>query len=80
MNDIPIGRAVRALRQHKRIAMGELSELAGMHLNTLERIEQGVQGPEWKTLMKLATALQVQPYKLLRLAERMGGKEVEVAV
>lgn len=78
MSDIPIGRAVRYLRKHRQLTIPQLVALSGVSKTNLSRIELGGRMPHLKTLIQLAAAFQVQPYKLLKLAERMGGKEDEV--
>lgn len=80
MSDIPIGRAVRYMRKRRQLTMPQLVALSGVSKSNLSRIELGIHAPHLKSLIQLAAAFQVQPYKLLKLAERMGGKEDEVVV
>ena len=57
------------LKELRRIAVmsrEELAEEAGIHYETLRRIETGSQEPRAKTIRKLAGALGVEPQQLLK--------------
>lgn len=77
MSDIPIGRAVRHVRNMRQLSQSQLAILSGIGRTSLIQVERGKSSPGLRTIAQLATALQIQPYKLLKLAERMGGAIAE---
>jgi transcriptional regulator with XRE-family HTH domain len=58
--DMPnVGRSVRSLRDHKKMSLRELSELCGLSVNAISKIERGENSPTVASLHKLASALNV---------------------
>lgn len=56
---------LKELRNQRVMSIGDLSEAAGVHRNTITRIEQG--NPAYtSTIRKLARALEVQPSELVK--------------
>ena len=62
---------LQELRKRRVMSISDLSEVAGVHRNTIHRIEQGK--PAYtSTIRKLAKALEVEPAELVG-PERGGG-------
>jgi transcriptional regulator with XRE-family HTH domain len=55
---------LKKLREDRAYSMRELAELAGVHYNTVHRIEHGQGNVHPRTLRKLAEALGVEPKDL----------------
>lgn len=51
------GDRLRALREESGLTLADLSERAGMHLQSLSRLERGDRSPQWDTVVALAKAL-----------------------
>lgn len=62
-----VGARVRELRHTKRLSQIVLAELAGVHYNTLRRLENGSSNPSVDALVKIAETLGVT------IAELFGG-------
>lgn len=61
---------LRELRRRRVMSISDLSEVSGVHRNTIHRIEQGK--PAYTTtIRKLAKALEVEPAQLVE-PERQG--------
>ncbi len=61
---------LRGLRRRRVMSISDLSEVSGVHRNTIHRIEQGK--PAYTTtIRKLARALEVEPGELVE-PERRG--------
>ncbi|MBA2535133.1 MAG: helix-turn-helix transcriptional regulator [Rubrobacter sp.] len=61
---------LRGLRRRRVMSISDLSEVSGVHRNTIHRIEQGK--PAYTTtIRKLAKALEVEPGELVE-PERQG--------
>ena len=56
---------LRAARLAKLLTQQELADLAGVSLNTINRLEREGTPAELRTVKKLADALEVQPAALL---------------
>jgi transcriptional regulator with XRE-family HTH domain len=61
---------LRELREDRTLSARELAELAGVHYNTILRLENNQGGAQPRTIRKLAQALDVAPREL-----RSGGDE-----
>ena len=59
---------LRELREDAALSAQELGEKAGVHENTVLRLESGKSGAHPKTVRKLAEALGVKPKDLRRKA------------
>ncbi|WP_336652662.1 MULTISPECIES: helix-turn-helix domain-containing protein [unclassified Leucobacter] len=62
---IKIGRRVREIRQHLGISLEDLGELAEISWTSIGKIERGVSSPTAETLVRLGTALEVDPGSFL---------------
>jgi transcriptional regulator with XRE-family HTH domain len=60
-----IGARVRRLRRSRGLSQIVLAELAGVHYNTLKRIESGDANPSIGVLLKLADTLGITVVQLL---------------
>ncbi|MDO4163202.1 MAG: helix-turn-helix domain-containing protein [Bacteroides sp.] len=60
MNTKEIGTAIKGRRQSLKINQLELSELAGIGINTLVAIERGQGNPKLETLLAVADTLGLQ--------------------
>ena len=60
-----IGDRLKDLRIRRALTQQELAERAGISQNALNRIELNKAEPHMSTLRKLATALSVDPSKLI---------------
>jgi transcriptional regulator with XRE-family HTH domain len=60
-----IGARIRRLRRSRGLSQIVLAELAGVHYNTLKRIESGDANPSIEVLVKLADMLGVTIVQLL---------------
>jgi transcriptional regulator with XRE-family HTH domain len=60
------GMKLRELRERQALSLRELSELSGVNYNAIWRIEVGRTGAQPRTVRRLATALGVEPYELLK--------------
>ncbi|MHB8172115.1 MAG: helix-turn-helix domain-containing protein [Thermincolia bacterium] len=59
------GKRIQELRNAKGYSLIKLAEMAGVGKNTLHDIEHNRANPSISTLNKIATALNVDPKKLL---------------
>ena len=55
---------VKELREDRAYSIRELAERAGVHYNTIRRIEHGQGSVHPRTIRKLAAALGVEPREL----------------
>jgi transcriptional regulator with XRE-family HTH domain len=60
---------LKRLREEKGLAQEELARKADIHRTTLDKLEREVQGPSLDTLQKLAEALDVEPWELLKFED-----------
>lgn len=61
-----IGKRIRDVRQHLGISLEDLGDLSEVSWTTIGKIERGAQSPNAKTLVRLATALEVDAGQFLR--------------
>lgn len=66
-----LGEAIRRLRKEAGLSQEQLAELAGTDLTQIGGLERGVRNPSYSTLLRLATALQVQVGAIATLADRI---------
>ncbi len=62
---LEIGRRVRAVRQQLGISLEDLGELAEISWTSIGKIERGASSPTAETLIRLASALEVDPGSFL---------------
>ncbi|MDQ3638995.1 MAG: helix-turn-helix domain-containing protein [Actinomycetota bacterium] len=60
------GMRLKELRRERVLSLRELEKKSGVSYNTIWRIEAGRQGAHQRTIRKLAGALGVEPFKLLK--------------
>jgi transcriptional regulator with XRE-family HTH domain len=65
-----LGRAIRRLRQQRRLSIEALALNAGMHPTYLSEIERGARNPTWSKLGAVASTLGVRVSALATEAER----------
>jgi transcriptional regulator with XRE-family HTH domain len=65
-----LGRAIRRLRQPKRLSIEALAHAADMHPTYLGRIERGGASPTWNKLTSLARALDMPVTAIAQAAEQ----------
>lgn len=64
-----VGIVIRRLRKKKRMTQELLSGLAGIARSHLSMIENGTKQPNFETLWRIATALDMKPSELVALIE-----------
>ena len=62
---VRIGRRLREVRIRRLLTQGELAEKAGLSPSTVVNIERDQAEPQFRTIRKLAEALDVDPISLL---------------
>lgn len=67
------GSRLRNVRETKGLTQKQLGEAAGVHVNSIARLERGEQEPAWPIVLDLAKALGVD------CTAFAGGAEAEVA-
>ena len=65
-----LGRAVRDLREARRLSQEELAHRSGLHRTYLGGIERGEPNPSYANILRVAEALGVNASELLARAER----------
>ena len=61
---------LRAIREAKLLTQEELATLAGVNAATISGLEGGKRVARFRTIRQLATALDVEPERLLRTSTR----------
>ncbi|WP_447603025.1 helix-turn-helix domain-containing protein [Nitrospira sp. Nam80] len=66
---------LRKWRERRGLSQRELAVKSGIHHVSIARMEQGRLDPQLSTLLKLCTALQINPNQLIGVAKapRKGG-------
>lgn len=76
-----LGRRIRDIRKAKGWTQEELGSRADISYKFIGEIERGQQNPSFDTLVKIADALEVELYELLRFEEGIPSrKELESGV
>jgi len=60
-----VGRRIRAARQELGISLEDLGALSEINWTTIGKVERGASSPTVETLVRIATALEVDPGSLL---------------
>lgn len=60
-----IGRRIRAARQELGVSLEDLGELSEVNWTTIGKIERGASSPTVESLIRIATALEIDPGILL---------------
>lgn len=61
-----IGKNVKKYRQKENLTQEKLAELSQMSLDYIGKIEVGINRPGLCAIFKIAKALKIEPYKLLK--------------
>ena len=69
-NDKAIGNAIKELRVSREMSQEVLSGLAGLAREHLAMLENGSRSPTFKTLCKIAFALEIKPSDLVKMIEK----------
>ena len=67
---VAYGKAVRAIRQNKKISQEELGDLCGLHRTYISDIELGKRNVSLENIDKIAHALQVKKSELFVEVEK----------
>ena len=70
---VAYGKAVRAIRQDKKISQEELGDLCGLHRTYISDIELGKRNVSLENIDKIAHALQVKKSELFIEVEKYEG-------
>ncbi|MGT2925278.1 helix-turn-helix domain-containing protein [Streptococcus caviae] len=57
---------IRYFRTQRNLSQEKLAELSQLHRTYISDLEMGNRNPSIKTLEKIASALKIAPYKLLK--------------
>jgi len=71
-----LGKRIREIRVEKKLTQEDLSELTGIGVSSLSKIESGYFHPTDDNLERIAKALQVEPYKLYMFNHQKETKEL----
>ena len=63
------GDFIRIERLRMRLSQEMLAEKASLHKNCISKVESGKHNPTLITILKLAKALEIEPYKLLMFSQ-----------
>jgi XRE family transcriptional regulator, regulator of sulfur utilization len=66
-----LGKAIRQLREKRRISQESLAHEAGTTTGTVSSIERGLSNPTWGTVKSIATALDVSMGELGSLVDKL---------
>ena len=61
-----ISNKIKQLREQSGLTQEKLAEIAGISLDYMGKIEVNINKPGLKTILKLANALKIDPYKILK--------------
>ncbi len=61
-----IGKKIKTLREQAGLTQEKLAEKSGISLDYLGKIEVCINKPGLKTILKIANALKVEPFKILK--------------
>lgn len=61
------GKRLRMLREKKRLSQLDVEIISGINRTEISRIESGLKNVEFMTLVRLATALEVELYEFFPL-------------
>jgi len=69
------GRVVRKHRREKGLSQEELADRCGLHRTYISEIERGLKAASLLSLMRIAGALDVPAYLLIKETESSGSRE-----
>lgn len=61
-----LGTKIKSLREQAGLTQEKLAEKSGISLDYLGKIEVCINKPGLKTILKIANALKIEPFKLLK--------------
>lgn len=61
-----IGKKIKTLREQAGLTQEKLAERSGISLDYLGKIEVCINKPGLKTILKIANALKIEPFKILK--------------
>ena len=61
-----IGKKIKTLREQAGLTQEKLAEKSGISLDYLAKIEVCINKPRLKTILKIANALKIEPFKILK--------------
>ena len=64
-----IGSILRELRNNKGLSQEQLSGLAVLDRTHYSKLERGLRSPTIETLFKIAQALDMKPYQIIKIIE-----------
>ena len=70
---VAYGKAIRSIRQNKRISQEELADLRGLHRTYISDIELGKRNVSLENIDKIAQALQVKKSEIFVEVEQYEG-------
>jgi transcriptional regulator with XRE-family HTH domain len=71
MADIPIGMAIRHVREHWGLSKSQLARKMGCQVTYVTNVEKDISGLSVQKLQHFAEVLQTPAWKILRHAERL---------
>ncbi len=78
---VPLGRRIREIRMSKGFTQEKLGSKADISYKFVGEIERGMQNPSFDTLEKIANALDVELFDLLRFEqETTNRKDIEALI
>jgi len=63
---VKLGKKIKMLREDAGLTQEKLAEISGISLDYMGKIEVNINKPGLKTILKLAKALKIEPYVLLK--------------
>ena len=73
-NKSAVGKAIRCIRKEHKLSQEVLSGLAGIARSHLAMIENNTKQPNFETIWRIATALDMPPHKLVKKIEEANSK------
>ena len=61
-----LGVRIKQLRENAGLTQEKLAEKSGISLDYMGKIEVSINKPGLKTILKLANALKIEPYKIFK--------------
>ena len=66
-----LGEAVRRIRKERELTQDELHAASGVHRNHISALERGALNPSYRTILRVADALDVPLSKLVAMSEEL---------
>jgi XRE family transcriptional regulator, regulator of sulfur utilization len=67
--EVTFGQTIRSLREAAELSQIALAERSGYSVNTISKVERGLQSPKLETIFNLGVALRTRPSGVLRNVE-----------